>query len=592
MSATVLNNSSCIQHRMESTATPLDLLTHSAARTPSHPALEYLCVDGMGEPEVLSYEQLLGEVKNVVRALSAHGIQAHESVAIMLPFVPQAVSALIAASTVAVAFPVNLLLSAEALRNQLVLSGCRVVITMGPHPDLDVRARLQVAIDAMTDAPLVVEIPVEAGSSEAMSWDEFLGHSDGLLPNSDADHVGMLIHTGGTTGLPKLARLTRRNVASASIMAASGLGIGARERLLTGLPLFHVGGAIDALFAALSVGGTVVFPSMFGMRSRRAIQEVWSIIEREKITLLAGVPTTLAAIVETPVDGAKLDGLRAVMTGGSPLARDLFLRLQAKIEKPVCQLYGMTESSGIATAQLTSGQPVSHTTGKPVPGVDICLGSIDGGFHPGAKGEILVRGPNVFRGYLTAEGVKGDPNGGWFQSGDLGEVTEDGELRVVGRSKDVIIRSGHNIDPQMIEDVAMEHPDVIQSAAVGMPDDYAGEVPVLYVVTCPGATVSVGELAKFINARIAEPPARPKHVFLLDELPLTPFAKIARFRLRQLAVEHRANELVIGLLSGALVTCTDPAAKKIQIKSDAAITQGQLDEIEKALAKLDLQLAD
>jgi fatty-acyl-CoA synthase len=102
----------------------------------------------------------------------------------------------------------------------------------------------------------------------------------------------------------------------------------------------------------------------------------------------------------------------------------------------------------------------------------------------------------------------------------------------------------------------------------------------------------VGELAKFINARIAEPPARPKHVFLLDELPLTPFAKIARFRLRQLAVEHRANELVIGLLSGALVTCTDPAAKKIQIKSDAAITQGQLDEIEKALAKLDLQLAD
>ena len=173
--------------------------------------------------------------------------------------------------------------------------------------------------------------------------------------------------------------------------------------------------------------------------------------------------------------------------------------------------------------------------------------------------------------YLTAEGVKNDPNGGWFQSGDLGEVTEDGELRVVGRSKDVIIRSGHNIDPQMIEDVALEHPDVSQSAAVGMPDDYAGEVPVLYVVTRPEATVSVGELANFISARIAEPPARPKLVFLLDELPLTPFAKVARFRLRQLAVEHRANELVTGLLDGVWVTCTDPAAKKVHIADSTVI---------------------
>ncbi len=590
MSTTLPNTSVCLQQRMQSCPTPFDLLACSAAQHPHHPALEYLCVDGMGAGATLDYAALLAEVRAVAQALAARGIQRHDCVAILLPFVPQAVTALIAATCLAVAFPVNLLLSAEALRSQLALSGCRAVISMGPHPALDVWERLQMALDGMRNPPEVIAVSVGGGSGTAQPWDELLAPSTAALPANNPERVGLLIHTGGTTGLPKLARLSLRNMASASLMAASGLGLGTSERLLSGLPLFHVGGAIDALLATLSTGATLVFPSLLGMRSRKVIDDIWKIVDAQRITLLAGVPTTLAAIAETSTEGADLHELRALMTGGSPLPQELFLRLQEKTGKPVCQLYGMTESSGIATAQRTDGRPVSHSTGKPVPNVEICLGSPDSGFHPGARGEILVRGPNVFKGYLTAEGIMGDPNGSWLYSGDLGEVTAAGELRVVGRAKDVIIRSGHNIDPQMIEDAALAHPGVLQAAAVGMPDDYAGEVPVLYLVPRAEAALALDELMTFIAARIAEPPARPRHVFMLDELPLTPFAKVARFRLRQLAVEYRANEIIAGLAAGIGVSCDDPAAKEIQLYGGSSIAPQRLEEIGRALARFDLRI--
>src|SRR5690606_3303267 len=135
----------------------------------------------------------------------------------------------------------------------------------------------------------------------------------------------------------------------------------------------------------------------------------------------------------------------------------------------------------------------------------------------------------------TVHGTQGVPVDGWVGSGDLGEVTESGDIRLVGRTKDVIIRSGHNIDPQLIEEVAVQHPDVVQAAAIAMPDGYAGELPILFVTLAAGADSSPAALSEFVNARIAEPPARPRQVIVLDELPLTPIGKVARYQLRQQA---------------------------------------------------------
>ncbi|MDT4846351.1 2-succinylbenzoate--CoA ligase [compost metagenome] len=248
----------------------------------------------------------------------------------------------------------------------------------------------------------------------------------------------------------------------------------------------------------------------------------------------------------------------------------------------------MTETSGIASARPTSAPRAEQSAGRPVPLARLRLGTTD--YRPGAQGEVFIAGPHVFQGYLTADGVVGLPEDGWFPSGDLGRVTADGELRIVGRAKDVIIRSGHNIDPQLIEDTALAHPDIAQAVAVGMPDAYAGEVPVLFAMLRPGAVADADAIARFVGQRIAEPPARPRQVFLLAELPLTPFAKVARFRLRQLAVEHCARLAVAGLAEDLEVRCDDPAARRVTLGAPRPVSAAQRQAILQALARLDLEV--
>ncbi|SDI05131.1 AMP-binding protein [Pseudomonas panipatensis] len=575
--------------RLESAPSPFDQLTRSAQARPDHTAIEYLASETDTTPFRLSYAELLQDVRALASALLAAGVKENDSVAILLPLVPQAVTALIAATAVGRAFPVNLLLSAEAIHAQLKLARSKVVVSMGPHPAFDVHARLAQALSDLPEVTSVIEVPVAEVSAGAMSWATFLGDAEAFKPVDAADSIATLIHTGGTTGMPRLACLSRRNIAAGALMAASSLGIRASDRLLTGLPLFHVGGAIDAVLAALSTGASIVFPTLLGMRNRAITEHIWPLIDRHRISLLSCVPTTLAGIADSPLLGANLDRLRAVLTGGSPLPRELASRIEQKISKPVCQLYGMTESSGIASAQSSDGPCGQHSVGKPAPLVRLSLNRPGGDIEHGVRGEVLISGPNVFQGYLSETGIVGRPEDGWLHTGDLGEFSAEGELRIVGRSKEIIIRSGHNIDPQLIEDSALAHPAILQAAAVGMPDEYAGEVPVLFIVLRTGEAASEDDLSTYIRTRIAEPPAQPKRLFLLAELPLTPFAKVARFRLRQIAVEHRVRDGVDEIVKGAVVTCNDPAAKRVAICAPGPVSDAQRQAIERLLASLGLE---
>lgn len=593
MKPAIDNNNETVRELLANNPTPLQLLRRAANKNPDKPALVYLPSADGAEPVSVSYRELLAETESVAASIRASGVQPDESVAVFLPLLPQGVSALIAATSVATAFPVNLLLSAPALASQFNRAKTRLVITMGPHPALDVRDRVGQAVQQAGDIKLV-ELPlVTEPSPDSINWREFTSLADDAAPGpdeADPDRVAALIHTGGTTSEPKLAGLTQRNLAAGGLMAAAGFGYSSEDRIVSGLPLFHVGGLVDVVMASIAAESTVVFPTALGLRNPEVIKNFWPVLDQVKGTIIGGVPTMLSAIADVPRGDRELPSLRASITGGSPLAKDLAKRVEKATGCPVYQLYGMTETAGIACNQAIDGRFREPCAGKPVPLSEISLGEPGAPLEPGASGELYVRGPQVFAGYLTEHGFHKEERDGWVSSGDLAVVEPTGDIRLTGRSKEIIIRSGHNIDPLVIEEVAMSHPAVAEVAAIAMPDAYAGELPVLYVRYHEGSAVTEEELQNFIARQINEPPARPKAVLPLDEFPYTPVGKIARYRLRQLAAEHAVEAVLKKHGLGGSVMVTDPKAKEATIQLQQALDTDKSASLKEDLKTLGLNV--
>lgn len=563
---------------------PMALLRRAAAQWPDKDALVYLRDVEDPAPVRLSYAELLRQVEAAAGAFRALGVGPAHSVAILLPPAPEAAVALIAASEAGVAFPMNLLLSSDALATQLQLARTRVVATLGAHPALDIRDRVGAALQRAGLDAEIVEINPGAGVDWAALAAARPAAAD-TLPRSE-QAVAAYFHTGGTAGAPKLAQLSARNLAAGALMVAAASGWRHEDRLLSGMPLFHVGGAIDVLLAAFAVGATVIYPTASGFRNPQVIQRIWTLAERTGATIIGGVPTSLSAIAQIDVGEIRLERLRCIVTGGAALPVSLANRLASHCGRPIHQIYGMTETSGVISAHATDGEFRPATVGGAVPLVEIAIGAPSRARQAGVRGEIFCAGPNLFQGYLTPAGTVGRPDNGWLATGDLGELDASGELRIVGRVKDVIIRSGHNIDPALIEEAAVSHGDVAQAAAVGMPDAYAGELPVVFVVLRQGAAATAADIAGHIEANIAEPPARPQHVFIVAELPVTPLGKVTRVRLRQVATEF-AVRTVLGLEASAEVACVDPAARIVRINAASAPPAAS---IEKTLSELGLSV--
>lgn len=573
--------------RLGRTPTPFTMLQEVAQRRFDHPALVYRRSVSDREPAVLSYGELVRQTARAIGALRKLGIGEGDGIGILLPAVPEAVVALLAASSVGVAFPLNLLLASEAMRAQLELARVRAAFVLGPHPVLDVSHRLSQIAPRLPALRTIVEVP--AGRQEAdNAWSAFL-HSgepdDSFVGNPD--RVAALFHTGGTTGDPKLAQLSARNVAAGALMMAVATRWSEADRVCSGLPMFHVGGAISCGLSVLSSGATLVLPSLLGARDPDVVSGIWKLLDDVEASVLVMVPTSLAGIVDIPVGDVAMRALRAVCTGASALPRELGVRIEAKLGRPVCQIYGMTELSGCCTAQPCDGQFREPGVGFAPPLLDIELRSPDG--RTAERGEVYMRGPNAFKGYRSSSGVSGQPNDDWVGSGDLGAFLPDGQLRLLGRSKDIIIRGGHNIDPLMIEEVAQQHPAVRVSAAAPMPDEYAGELPVLYVGLKAGQRASEEEIEAFVAQKIAEPPARPRRVFIVDDLPLTPFGKIARYKLRQAAALYRAQQELEGMQIDEL-RCDDPTAKTIRVRWRQRPSDEALEDLMKRVGALGLTI--
>ena len=527
-----------------SASTIYEMLSQAAAAFPRHKAITYLEDADTFDCTSLTYHGFIERLHRMAHLFTELGIRRTDVVSILSPNVTDATIAFFAAETVGIVNPINFLLRPEEVVAMMKAVKSKVLVTIGPEaPDLwKVTEQIGSQVPTLTH---VVTIGTAADGAISLRND-LAGRPTvplrrDLLPS--AEDVAAYFHTGGTTGSPKVAVHLHRN----QVFSAQSLGdywqFQSESRILNGLPIFHVAGSLLLGLSPLARGSEVILPTMAGLRNPRVIANYWKLVEKFKVTVAGGIPTTLVSLLETPLDDADISTVEFLMTGGAYMPPALARALTERHGIDVRQLYGMTETAGLIAASHHSSVANPESIGETIAGADVevrelldstAIGSV---VPTGKTGVLVTRGPHVFPGYLSAS-TQPFTDDGWLITGDIGFCGADRRIVVTGRVKDVIIRSGHNIDPAVIEEAAGRHSDVKIAAAVGMPDAYAGEIPVVYLTLAADAKASSKALIDHLTATVPEPPARPRHVFILQEMPTTAVGKIDKTALRRDATRH------------------------------------------------------
>lgn len=527
--------------------TTYDLIRQKAEAAPDAPALIYIpSGDRDVEPLRWSRSALMDAIHRTANALHVLGVGKTDVVSFLLPNVAEVQPVFWGAQAAGIVNPVNYLLDVEQISRILNLTQCRVLIVAGPDVHEDIWRK---ALLVRANVPSLRALVVVGGHEEASEGILDFAHICGAVPGDRlvsgreirADDLATIFHTSGSTGQPKLVSHTHRNEVAAAVATAALFGFGPDDVVNNGMPMFHVAAPMLLSLAPLAAGAQIFMPTAAGMRSPVVLRNFWHFIERFRITVPGGVPTSLLELTNHPLGDADLSSVRFFMTGGAPLSSGLAAAFERHSGKRVCQIYGMTETAGVIAASPPDAALRADQIGFRAPFLEISVRQYepDGRYEEcaaGVNGELCVRGPGVamLLDPVSAQTVAGD---GWLATGDIGAICRDGILSITGRSKDVIIRSGHNIDPAMIEEAVNRHPVVKASVAVGLPDQRAGEVPIVFVVTHDGMTANADEILQFAHAHVAEKPAKPVAIVPIDALPLNAVGKIYRPRLRCDAVE-------------------------------------------------------
>lgn len=522
-----------------SSLTVYELLLRGAKGDPNSPAITYIEDADKLSTVRLTRGQFIARLHQMIHFFRNLGIERSDVISILSPNVPDAMIAFYAAETVGIVNPINFLLRPEEVVAMVQAVKSKVLITIGPEaPDL-----WKAAEYIKAHAPLLEHVvTIGRAAGEAIS---FLGALEGCSTEAPlasalpaADDIAAYFHTGGTTGSPKVALHTHRNQVFSAEALANSWEFDSSTRALNGLPIFHVAGSLLLGLSPLGRGGEVILPTYTGFRNPRVIANYWRIIDGLKVTVGGGIPTTLVSLLDTPVGDADIKSLKFLMTGGTYMPPAIGVALKEKLGIETRQLYGMTETAGLIAASHHSSAVDPNSIGEVIEGAEVQVrefgkdGDLGQAVAKGKTGVLVTRGPHVFPGYLSMP-VQPFTKDGWLITGDIGLCGSNGRIVVTGRAKDVIIRSGHNIDPAIIEEAAGKHIGVGIAAAVGMPDTYAGEVPVVYLTLASGSNASPTELMAHLADNVPEPPARPRHIFIIDEMPTTAVGKIDKTALRR-----------------------------------------------------------
>ncbi|MCX4835613.1 long-chain fatty acid--CoA ligase [Streptomyces sp. NBC_01016] len=341
----------------------------------------------------------------------------------------------------------------------------------------------------------------------------------------DADDTAAILYTSGTTGKPKGAQLTHGNLASCAAIFCDIHAIGADDRAVTGLPLFHVFGQACVMGTTMRAGGSLTLLERFDAGSMMAL------IRRDRPTFIAGVPTMWNALLRaTDEAGADFAGLRLASSGGASLPVEVMRAFEKRFGCTIVEGYGLTETTGAATCHLAGEPARPGTVGRALPGCAVAVRDDEGAELPqGEVGEVHIKGPVVMKGYwnrpdATGEALDAD---GWLRTGDLGSLDAEGDLRIVDRKKDLVIRGGYNVYPREVEEVLYEHPDIVEAAVIGVPDPHYGEEVAAVVALRPGAALDIQALRAWAKERLSAYKV-PHLLAVVDELPKGATGKILK----------------------------------------------------------------
>ena len=528
--------------------------------------------DPKSHAETLTWNDVYRRVCQTANFFNSLGVGRDDVVAFLLPNCNETIFTLLGGMIAGKVNPINPLLSASQIAGILNSSNAKVLVTLKSFPKTNVAQLAHEAAAECTDIKHIVEIDLVRYLKPPKKWVAGLirpkaTHPSGILihdfyegidkqndngldfDDSQEDRIAALFHTGGTTGLPKLAQHKQ------SGMIYNGwcgklIGITSDEVIICPLPLFHVFAAYPILMSGIRTGAHIVFPTPAGYRGDKVFDLFWDLVERWQVTFMITVPTALSVLMQKPIK-ADISSLRSAICGSAPLPTELFNRFEKATGVNIMEGYGLTETTCIVSVNPPDGVKKIGSVGLPFPYTDVRIldcddqGQIIKECNTDEIGEICISAPGVFVGntYTDSEkniGLYSDEN--WVRTGDLGKIDEDGYVWITGRAKDQIIRGGHNIDPAIIEENLAGHDSVAFVGAIGQPDTKMGELPCVYVELIEGATTTSDELLNYARENITNKLAMPVHVEVVGALPKTAVGKVFKPDLRIMAINRVLSE--------------------------------------------------
>lgn len=543
-----------------------DFLTRAKTAHGARPAVSYQLLSGPDTKKVtLTWAELHAKVTQAANLFRSLGVGEKDVVAFILPNTMETVVTLLGGAVAGIVNPINPLLEPDKISAILRETGAKVVVTLKPFPKTDLAQKVAEAVQFAPNVKTVLEVdlvPYLSGLKKVIvPWirpknpvqhtanvKDFRAEmarmpADRLtFTDSQDDRVAAYFHTGGTTGMPKVAQHKVSGMVYNGWLGATLL-FKPTDVVICPLPLFHVFACYPILMSMIASGAHVVFPTPQGYRGEGVFDNFWKLVERYRVTYMITVPTALAALMQRPVN-ADISSLKNAFSGSSPLPVELYNRFRKETGVEIVEGYGLTEATCLVSVNPPDGVKKIGSVGFMFPYCNVRILTRQGATDyrecaVDEVGEICVSNPGVFEGSTYTEADKNRElfaDGRFLRTGDLGRIDAEGYLFITGRAKDLIIRGGHNIDPAIIEEALMGHEAVGFVGAIGQPDAHAGELPCAYVELVKGASATVEDLMAYAAKHISERAAVPKYLEILTELPKTAVGKVFKPDLRRMAI--------------------------------------------------------